>query len=86
MSYGYPPPQHRQAPPPQGGWYGGPPQPPADPFRAWYAEQLGTLTFNSRPIIQGLSIEAMKQRDQGNWAGMQAISEELEQAILRVRH
>lgn len=70
MSYGY-------------GWY--PPQQPADPFRAWYAEQLATLTFNSRQIIQNLSIEALKQRDQNNWPGMQAVSEELEQAILRVR-
>jgi pre-mRNA cleavage complex 2 protein Pcf11 len=67
------------------GWYGGQPQPQQDPFRAWYAAKLATLTFNSRAIIQDLSIEAVKQRDVNNWAGMQAIAEELETAIYRVR-
>ncbi|BEI84132.1 hypothetical protein CcaverHIS002_0407360 [Cutaneotrichosporon cavernicola] len=65
----------------QNGWHGGPPQPPQDPFRAWYADKLATLTFNSRAIIQDLSIEAVKQRDAYNWAGMNAIAEELEAAI-----
>ncbi|CAK9786138.1 hypothetical protein CC85DRAFT_283755 [Cutaneotrichosporon oleaginosum] len=81
MAYSYPPhhPHHNM----QNGWYGGPPQPPQDPFRAWYIDKLATLTFNSRAIIQDLSIEAVKQRDMNNWAGMQAIAEELEAAIYR---
>lgn len=89
MSYGYPPPaQHPQHPQhqqqQQQQWYP-PPQPQVDPYRAWYASQLATLTFNSRPIIQLLSQEAMKQRDQGNMAAMQAVAEEIEHAVLRVR-
>jgi pre-mRNA cleavage complex 2 protein Pcf11 len=81
MSYGHYPPQNHY------GGYGAPqpPAPPADPFRAWYADRLAELTFNSRPIIQTLSLEAMNQRDQNNWNGMQAIVEEVEAAILRVR-
>lgn len=79
MSYGYPPPAHHQQ------WYGAPPAPPVDPYRAWYADQLAQLTFNSRPIIQHLSMQAMEQRDQRNMPGMQAIAEEIENAVLRVR-
>lgn len=56
-----------------------------DPYRAWYASRLSELTFNSRPIIQSLSLEAKRQRDESNWMGMQAITEEIEQAVLRVR-
>lgn len=62
-----------------------PPAQPHDPYRQWYAARLAELTFNSRPIIQSLSLEAMRQRDEGNWAAMQAITEEIEQAVLRVR-
>lgn len=87
MSYGYPPPapsyhQHGHQPHQQQQWYGAP---PPDPFRAWYADQLATLTFNSRPIIQNLSLEALKARDHGNMPGMQAVAEEIEHAVLRVR-
>lgn len=61
-----------------------PPQPPHDPFRAYYAERLRALTFNSRPLIQDLSMQAMAQRDQHNWAAMKAVVEEIESAVLRV--
>jgi pre-mRNA cleavage complex 2 protein Pcf11 len=73
--YGYPtpaPPQQPQA------------QPPSDPFRAYYAGRLRELTFNSRPIIQDLSLIAMQQRDAGNWPNMNAVVEEIEGAVLRV--
>lgn len=73
MSYGQP--QY-------GGYYEA--QPPPDPFRAWYAARLAELTFNSRQIIQHLSLEAMKMRDQNNWTAMQAVVEEIEQAVFRV--
>lgn len=59
--------------------------PPSDPFRNFYASRLRELTFNSRQIIQDLSVTAMQQRDQGNWPNMQAIVEEIEAAVLRVR-
>jgi len=87
MSYGHYPqqryPQHG------GGGYGNmyhqPQQHHHDPYRAWYAARLAELTFNSRPIIQNLSMEAMRQRDESNWPAMQAITEEIEAAVLRVR-
>lgn len=81
------PSQHQYSQPP-------PPQPPAqhhhhqtqnDPFRSYYADRLRQLTFNSRPLIQELSITAMQQRDRGDWGNMTAVVEEIEQAVLRVR-
>lgn len=77
MSYQtYPPPY--QAP------YYVPPPPLVDPFRGYYADRLRELTFNSRPLIQDLSVTAMSQRDQNNWEGMRAVVEEIEAATLRV--
>jgi hypothetical protein len=60
-------------------------QPQINTYGQWYANQLQQLTFNSRPHIQHLSVEALKQRDQNNWDNMQAISDEIEQAVFRVR-
>lgn len=69
--------------------YGQPPPPayhaPVDPFRAYYADRLRELTFNSRPIIQELSLLAMQQRDQNQWGNMTAVVEEIEVAVYRVR-
>ncbi|WVQ99414.1 hypothetical protein IAU59_006547 [Kwoniella sp. CBS 9459] len=89
MAYQYPPYQ-------QGGHYPPQPQaqpqyqhqqhlqqPPVDPFRAYYADRLRQLTFNSRPLIQDLSVTAMSQRDQNNWEGMKIVVEEIESAVLR---
>ncbi|WRT66372.1 uncharacterized protein IL334_003327 [Kwoniella shivajii] len=59
------------------------PQPPHDPFRAYYADRLRQLTFNSRPIIQDLSMMAGAQRDQNNWEGMNTVVQEIEAAVLR---
>jgi pre-mRNA cleavage complex 2 protein Pcf11 len=83
-------------PPPQGGagaYYNQQPTPsytppPAvahDPFRSYYADRLRQLTFNSRPLIQELSVMAMQQRDGNNWDAMKAVVEEIENAVLRVR-
>ncbi|ORY33968.1 hypothetical protein BCR39DRAFT_517977 [Naematelia encephala] len=58
-------------------------QPHVDPFRTYYASRLRELTFNSRPLIQDLSMQAMAQRDQNNWDRMQMVVEEIEQAVLR---
>ena len=80
--------------PPQNGTGGSyyqqpPPPPPAvaqvDPFRSYYADRLRQLTFNSRPLIQELSVMAMQQRDGKNWDAMKAVVEEIETAVLRVR-
>ncbi len=60
------------------------PPPPVDPFRGYYADRLRALTFNSRPIIQDLSVLANGQREQNNWDGMRAVVEEIEAATLRV--
>ncbi|RSH87338.1 hypothetical protein EHS25_003247 [Saitozyma podzolica] len=59
------------------------PQPPVDPFRSYYADRLRQLTFNSRPLIQELSVLAMQQRDAQHWPNMQSIVEEIEAAVLR---
>ncbi|WOO84780.1 putative protein [Vanrija pseudolonga] len=83
MSYGhYPPPQQHGGP---ANYYHQQPSPqaPHDPFRAWYAQQLAGLTFNSRPMIQNLSIEAQNRQHEGNWPAMEAIVQEIEDAILR---
>ncbi|WVO16289.1 hypothetical protein L204_103964 [Cryptococcus depauperatus] len=56
---------------------------PADSFRRQYADRLRTLTFNSRPIIQELSLMAMAARDRNDWDAMQAVVEEIELAVLR---
>ena len=60
------------------------PAPLVDPFRDYYADRLRELTFNSRPLIQDLSVTAMAQRDQNNWEAMRAVVEEIEAATLRV--
>lgn len=66
-----------------------PPPPPVvaqvDPFRSYYADRLRQLTFNSRPLIQELSVMAMQQRDGNKWDAMKAVVEEIETAVLRVR-
>ncbi|WWD17299.1 hypothetical protein CI109_101739 [Kwoniella shandongensis] len=81
MSYPYPPYQQASAPAPY--YPPVPAQPPVDPFRAYYADRLRQLTFNSRPLIQDLSMTAMAQRDQNNWSGMGVVVEEIEAAVLR---
>ncbi|WVQ72591.1 hypothetical protein IAR50_002149 [Cryptococcus sp. DSM 104548] len=58
-------------------------QPPADIFRRQYADRLRALTFNSRPIIQDLSMLALAARDRNDWEGMQIVIEEIEMAVLR---
>ncbi|WVF71472.1 hypothetical protein IAT40_006277 [Kwoniella sp. CBS 6097] len=58
-------------------------QPAVDPFRAYYADRLRQLTFNSRPLIQDLSVMAMTQRDENNWEAMKIVVEEIEAAVLR---
>ncbi|ODN79785.1 hypothetical protein L202_03693 [Cryptococcus amylolentus CBS 6039] len=58
-------------------------QPPADLFRRQYADRLRALTFNSRPIIQDLSMLALAARDRNDWEGMQIVVEEIEMAVLR---
>lgn len=73
-------PAYQQAP-----YYPSPPvQPTTDVFRRQYADRLRALTFNSRPIIQDLSMLAMAARDRNDWNGMQAVVEEIELAVLRV--
>ncbi|WWC70199.1 uncharacterized protein I206_104149 [Kwoniella pini CBS 10737] len=86
MSYQAYPPYQQQIPQQggQGSYY--PPShvvPPHDPFRAYYSDRLRQLTFNSRPIIQDLSMMAGAQRDQNNWEGMNMIVQEIEEATLR---
>lgn len=82
QSWHPPPPSQNGA----GAYYHQPPPPPvADPFRSYYADRLRQLTFNSRPLIQELSVMAMQQRDGNNWDAMKAVVEEIENAVLRVR-
>ncbi|WWC94197.1 hypothetical protein V866_001037 [Kwoniella sp. B9012] len=83
MSYQTYPYQQQQPGAGGGGFYNQPHVPPHDPFRAYYADRLRQLTFNSRPIIQDLSMMAGAQRDQNNWEGMNAIVQEIEEATLR---
>jgi pre-mRNA cleavage complex 2 protein Pcf11 len=86
MAYQYRPPY--PPPPPaigQGHGYQHPhPTPPGDPFRAYYADRLRQLTFNSRPLIQELSVMAMQQRDGHSREGMRAVVESIESAVLQV--
>ncbi|KAL7421872.1 mRNA 3' end processing factor [Cryptotrichosporon argae] len=74
----YPPP-----PPPAAGLPFPPPPPHPDAFRPWFADCLRQLTFNSRPMIQALSGEAMRQRDVGDMRAMSGVVEEIEAACLR---
>lgn len=85
-------PSYPPAPPQNGAggnYYQHPPPQPSivavDPFRSYYADRLRQLTFNSRPLIQELSVMAMQQRDGNNWEAMKAVVEEIETAVLRVR-
>ena len=94
-SYGPPPPHNSYypPPPPQHQYHQQqqqPPQYPVEPsvehFRMDYAGRLSQLTFNSRPIIQDLSIIAMQERDKRSMAKMQVIVQEIEAALQRVSH
>ena len=91
MAYNYQPPYQAQPPPPQP--YYPPPQPMQQPyggvpsvdqFRGDYASRLASLTVNSRPIIQDLSILAMQERDRRDWAKMNVVVQEIEAAVQRV--
>jgi pre-mRNA cleavage complex 2 protein Pcf11 len=87
-SYAAPPTasSHAYYPPPQQQHYQPPPAPIShDPFRAYYADRLRELTFNSRPLIQELSLLAMQMRDSNQWSNMTAVVEEIEGAVYRVR-
>lgn len=88
-SGGYPHHQHHQNhhpyQPPQQQQHAPAPAPsPVTGFRSYYADRLRQLTFNSRPLIQELSIMAMQQRDSHDWNAMGAVVEEIESAVLRV--
>ncbi|ORX36639.1 hypothetical protein BD324DRAFT_626645 [Kockovaella imperatae] len=96
---GYQPPYQGQPPPsapPQQPFYGRHPPPnpqvltpsysgtqTVEQFRMEYAGRLSTLTFNSRPIIQDLSILAMQERDRRDWAKMNVVVQEIEAAVQR---
>ncbi|WVQ82379.1 hypothetical protein IAT38_004507 [Cryptococcus sp. DSM 104549] len=78
MAYpAYPPRQQAPYYPPA------PQQPPAGHFRMFYADRLRALTFNSRPLIQDLSMTAMAMRNQNDWGGMQTVVDEIEAAVYR---
>lgn len=82
--YNQPPQRYAYQPPPPPPMHQQQPAAPFDPFRAYYADRLRELTFNSRPIIQELSVLAMQQRDQNQWGNMTAVVEEIESAVYRV--
>ncbi len=77
---GYPITHH---PHPQGYAAAPPPlqQQPQNPFIPWFRGHLVTLTFNSRPIISTLTTIALERRDKGDWANMQVIGAEIDQAM-----
>ena len=54
---------------------------PAQQFQAWYATELGKLTFNSRPIIDKLSMAALERKREGDWEGMGVVGEVLRRGI-----
>lgn len=54
---------------------------PAQQFQAWYATELAKLTFNSRPIIDKLSMAALERKREGDWEGMTAVGEVLRRGI-----
>lgn len=54
---------------------------PSQQFQAWYAHHLATLTFNSRPIIDKLSMAALERKREGDWEGMSVVGEVLRHGI-----
>lgn len=54
---------------------------PTQQFQAWYAHHLATLTFNSRPIIDKLSMAALERKREGDWEGMSVVGEVLRHGI-----
>ncbi|EJD53737.1 hypothetical protein AURDEDRAFT_110499 [Auricularia subglabra TFB-10046 SS5] len=77
-SYSGPPPSAPQPPMPPSG-FSNPAHMGPDEFRQFYASHLATLTFNSRPIIQNLSLMA---QDFQRWASI--VAQCLEAHIRRV--
>ncbi|KAJ9112520.1 hypothetical protein QFC22_006277 [Naganishia vaughanmartiniae] len=50
-------------------------------FREWYTHHLSTLTFNSRPIIDRLSMAAWDRSREGDWDGMRVVGDCLRGAL-----
>ncbi|KAJ9093538.1 hypothetical protein QFC21_006379 [Naganishia friedmannii] len=50
-------------------------------FREWYTHHLSTLTFNSRPIIDRLSMAAWERAREGDWDGMRVVGDCLRGAL-----